>query len=154
MSFRCYQDITVKSLRSNLTAGTSSPEARTGTLWCGAPRGSTLAVSTHYDIQSEYSHRLNRTRVSIYNFVWWRTVTVTLTFIIYRSVLCLEFQYLRVITGSADGRLRIWNMITGQCCRIMRGNSASDPIQSIIAIDDRYPLYRFFMKSCEYSISS
>lgn len=89
-------------------------------------------------------------RVSSYIATLFDDVTVTITFIIYRSVLCLEFQYLRVITGSADGRLRIWNMITGQCCRIMRGNSASDPIQSIIAIDDRYPLYRFLMKSREY----
>ncbi|GFO23350.1 F-box/WD repeat-containing protein 10 [Plakobranchus ocellatus] len=54
-----------------------------------------------------------------------------------KEVLCLEFKYLRVITGSADGRLRIWNMVTGQCCRIMRGNSRSDPILSIIAIADR-----------------
>ncbi|KAK3759040.1 hypothetical protein RRG08_022029 [Elysia crispata] len=54
-----------------------------------------------------------------------------------KEVLCLEFKFLRVITGSADGRLRIWNMVTGQCCRIMRGNSRSDPILSIIAIGDR-----------------
>lgn len=67
-------------------------------------------------------------------------------FFLCRAVLCLEFQYLRVITGSADGRLRIWNVITGQCCRIMRGNSASDPIQSIIAIDDRYVSHKLCFK--------
>ena len=55
----------------------------------------------------------------------------------YREVLCLEFMYLRVITGCGDGRLRIWNMVTGQCCRIMRGNSRSDPILDILAIRDR-----------------
>ncbi|XP_035825379.1 CMT1A duplicated region transcript 1 protein [Aplysia californica] len=54
-----------------------------------------------------------------------------------KEVLCIEFLYLRVITGSADGRLRVWNMVTGQCCRIMRGNSRSDPILSVIAIGDR-----------------
>ncbi|XP_060555980.1 F-box and WD repeat domain containing protein 10B-like isoform X2 [Ruditapes philippinarum] len=54
-----------------------------------------------------------------------------------KEVLCLEFMYLRCITGSADGRIRIWNIITGQCCRIMRGNSRSDPILDIIAIDNR-----------------
>ncbi|XP_045213694.2 uncharacterized protein LOC123564291 isoform X3 [Mercenaria mercenaria] len=54
-----------------------------------------------------------------------------------KEVLCLEFIYLRCITGSADGRIRIWNIITGQCCRIMRGNSRSDPILNIIAIDNR-----------------
>lgn len=54
-----------------------------------------------------------------------------------KEVLCLEFKYLRCITGSADGRIRIWNIISGQCCRIMRGNSRSDPILDIIAIDNR-----------------
>ena len=54
-----------------------------------------------------------------------------------REVLCLEFMYLRVITGSADGKLRIWNMLNGQCLRIMRGNSKSDPIYRLIAIGNR-----------------
>ncbi|XP_059139668.1 F-box and WD repeat domain containing protein 10B-like [Physella acuta] len=54
-----------------------------------------------------------------------------------KKVLCLEFIYLRVITGSADGRVRIWNLITGQCCRIMRGNSRSDPILSMVALGNR-----------------
>ncbi|XP_070185909.1 F-box and WD repeat domain containing protein 10B-like isoform X2 [Littorina saxatilis] len=57
-----------------------------------------------------------------------------------KEVLCLEFMHLRVITGSGDGRLRIWNMINGQCCRIMRGNSRSDPILNILAIGDRITL--------------
>lgn len=56
---------------------------------------------------------------------------------IHREVLCLEFIYLRVITGSADGRIRIWNFLSGQCCRIMRGNSQSDPILSIVASEGR-----------------
>ena len=55
-----------------------------------------------------------------------------------REVLSLEFMYLRIITGSADGKLRIWNMLSGQCLRIMRGNSRSDPILSLVAIDNRY----------------
>ncbi|CAH1793733.1 unnamed protein product [Owenia fusiformis] len=57
-----------------------------------------------------------------------------------KEVLCLEFMYLRVITGSEDGKVRIWNMVTGQCLRIMRGNSRSEPITSLIAIDDRITL--------------
>ncbi|XP_067929155.1 F-box and WD repeat domain containing protein 10B-like [Watersipora subatra] len=52
-------------------------------------------------------------------------------------VLCMEFLYLRVITGAEDGRVRIWNMVNGQCCRIMRGNSQSDPVLSIYTIGDR-----------------
>ncbi|XP_052263005.1 F-box and WD repeat domain containing protein 10B-like isoform X1 [Dreissena polymorpha] len=54
-----------------------------------------------------------------------------------KEVLCVEFMYLRCITGSADGRIRIWNIINGNCCRIMRGNSRSDPILHIVAIDNR-----------------
>ncbi len=50
-----------------------------------------------------------------------------------KGVLCLEFLYLRAITGSEDGKIRIWNMLTGQCLRIIRGNSRSDPVLDIIA---------------------
>ncbi len=54
-----------------------------------------------------------------------------------REVLCVELMYLRVITGAADGKMRIWNMVTGQCLRILRGNSRSDPINTLLAIDNR-----------------
>ncbi|XP_013384756.1 CMT1A duplicated region transcript 1 protein [Lingula anatina] len=56
------------------------------------------------------------------------------------EVLCLEFMYLRVVTGCADGKVRIWNMVTGNCLRIMRGNSRSDPILNLIAIGNRVTL--------------
>ena len=46
-------------------------------------------------------------------------------------------MYLRVVTGSEDGKIRIWNIVRGQCCRIMRGNSRSDPVLSLLAIADR-----------------
>lgn len=49
----------------------------------------------------------------------------------------MEFLYLRVLTGAEDGRVRIWNVVTGQCCRIMRGNSQSDPVLGIYANGDR-----------------
>ena len=64
-----------------------------------------------------------------------------------REVLCLEFMYLRVITGSADGKLRIWNMLNGQCLRIMRGNSKSDPIYRLIAIGNRQVNEGYLQKS-------
>ncbi|ELT88931.1 hypothetical protein CAPTEDRAFT_142339, partial [Capitella teleta] len=54
-----------------------------------------------------------------------------------KEVLCVEFMFLRVVTGAADGKIRIWNMVTGQCLRIMRGNSRSDPITNLVAIDNR-----------------
>ena len=54
-----------------------------------------------------------------------------------KEVLCLEFQYLRAITGSADGKIRIWNVLNGDCIRVMRGNSRCDPILSMSIIDNR-----------------
>ena len=47
------------------------------------------------------------------------------------EVLCLKFNSLRVVSGSADGKVRIWNMRTADCIRIFRGNSHCDPIVSL-----------------------
>jgi hypothetical protein len=44
---------------------------------------------------------------------------------------------LRAITGSADGKIRIWNVLNGDCIRVMRGNSRCDPILSMSIIDNR-----------------
>ena len=52
-------------------------------------------------------------------------------------MLCVEFQYLRAITGSADGKIRIWNILNGDCIRVMRGNSMCDPIVSMTILDNR-----------------
>ena len=46
-------------------------------------------------------------------------------------------QYLRAITGSADGKIRIWNILNGDCLRVMRGNSQCDPIYSLSISDNR-----------------
>lgn len=46
-------------------------------------------------------------------------------------MLCLEYLYLRAITGSADGKLRIWNILNGECLRVVRGNSQCDAIKSL-----------------------
>lgn len=54
-----------------------------------------------------------------------------------REVLCIEYQYLRAITGSADGKVRIWNILTGDCIRVMRGNSQCDPVLSMSVVDNR-----------------
>lgn len=51
---------------------------------------------------------------------------------------CVEFQYLRAITGCADGKIRIWNIITGDCVRLIRGNSRSDPILSMCIVGQRW----------------
>lgn len=54
-----------------------------------------------------------------------------------KEVLCLEFLYCRVVTGSADGKLRVWNLLNGDCLRIIRGNSKNDAINTIRASGDR-----------------
>ncbi len=38
---------------------------------------------------------------------------------------------MRAITGCSDGQVRIWNILNGDCLRIIRGNSRSDPILSM-----------------------
>nr|XP_060620495.1 F-box and WD repeat domain containing protein 10B [Anolis sagrei ordinatus] len=47
------------------------------------------------------------------------------------EVLYLGFLYLRVISGCADGKIRIFNFLSGTCLRIMRANSRGDPVLSI-----------------------
>ena len=54
-----------------------------------------------------------------------------------REVLCIELKYLRAITGAADGKVRIWNILNGDCIRVLRGNSRSDPILSMSIVDNR-----------------
>ena len=56
---------------------------------------------------------------------------------VYRPVLCVEFQFLRAITGSADGKIRIWNILNGDCLRVMRGNSQCDPVLSLTVSNNR-----------------
>jgi F-box/WD-40 domain protein 10 len=63
---------------------------------------------------------------------------IAFIFYIIREVLCLEFLYLRILTGCADGKIRIWSTISGQCLRVMRGNSLSDPVTSLTATPNRF----------------
>lgn len=53
------------------------------------------------------------------------------------EVLYLGFLYLRVISGCADGKIRIFNFLTGTCLRIMRANSRGDPVSSFCIVDNR-----------------
>ena len=52
-------------------------------------------------------------------------------------MLCVELQYLRAITGAADGKIRIWNILNGECIRVMRGNSKCDPVLSLSIVENR-----------------
>ncbi|NXD10629.1 FBW10 protein, partial [Nothocercus nigrocapillus] len=54
-----------------------------------------------------------------------------------KAVLFLEFLYLRVISGCADGKIRIFNYLTGSCLKVMRANSRGDPISSFCVAENR-----------------
>ncbi|KAM6194069.1 F-box and WD repeat domain containing protein 10B isoform 2-T2 [Sarcoramphus papa] len=54
-----------------------------------------------------------------------------------KEVLSLEFLYLRVISGCADGKIRIFNYLTGSCLKVLMANSRGDPISSFCVAGNR-----------------
>ncbi|XP_075627189.1 F-box and WD repeat domain containing protein 10B [Balearica regulorum gibbericeps] len=54
-----------------------------------------------------------------------------------KEVLSLEFLYLRVISGCADGKIRIFNFLTGSCLKVLMANSRGDPISSFHVAENR-----------------
>ncbi|XP_069808291.1 F-box and WD repeat domain containing protein 10B-like [Dendropsophus ebraccatus] len=54
-----------------------------------------------------------------------------------KEVMCLELLYLRVITGCADGKIRVFNFLNGDCLRVMRANSKADPVAALCIRDNR-----------------
>ncbi|XP_027696365.1 CMT1A duplicated region transcript 1 protein [Vombatus ursinus] len=54
-----------------------------------------------------------------------------------REVLCVAFLYLRVISGCADGKIRIYNFLNGTCLKVMKANSRGDPVLSFFIEGNR-----------------
>ncbi|KAF1629180.1 F-box/WD repeat-containing protein 10, partial [Eudyptes filholi] len=54
-----------------------------------------------------------------------------------KEVLSLEFLYLRVISGCADGKIRIFNYLTGSCLKVLMANSRGDPVSSFCVGENR-----------------
>ncbi|KGL89176.1 F-box/WD repeat-containing protein 10, partial [Charadrius vociferus] len=54
-----------------------------------------------------------------------------------KEVLSLEFFYLRVISGCADGKIRIFNYLTGTCLKVLMANSRGDPVSSFCVAENR-----------------
>ncbi|XP_063265830.1 F-box/WD repeat-containing protein 10-like [Prinia subflava] len=54
-----------------------------------------------------------------------------------KEVLSLEFLYLRVISGCADGHIRIFNFLTGTCLRVLEPNSSRDPVSALYVAGNR-----------------
>ncbi|VDO85838.1 unnamed protein product [Schistosoma mattheei] len=57
--------------------------------------------------------------------------------LLFSEVLCVELIDLRIITGCSDGRIRVWNLLTQHCQRILPGNYRHDPIISIMPLENR-----------------
>lgn len=47
------------------------------------------------------------------------------------EVTAVRVHGVRVITGASDGRVRIWQALTGECLRVIRVGSASAPVWSL-----------------------
>nr|CAB3245389.1 F-box/WD repeat-containing protein 10-like [Phallusia mammillata] len=54
-----------------------------------------------------------------------------------KGVFCVQLLYLRVVSGCMDGKVRVFNLISGECLRVIRGNSNCDPILSLKASTHR-----------------
>ncbi|NXL72681.1 FBW10 protein, partial [Leptocoma aspasia] len=54
-----------------------------------------------------------------------------------KEVLSLEFLYLRVISGCADGHIRIFNFLTGTCLRVLEPTSSGDPVSALCVAGNR-----------------
>ncbi|NXC33714.1 FBW10 protein, partial [Campylorhamphus procurvoides] len=54
-----------------------------------------------------------------------------------KEVLSLEFLYLRVISGCADGKIRVFNFLTGTCLKVLVVNSSGDPVSSFYVAENR-----------------
>ncbi|NXO70375.1 FBW10 protein, partial [Phainopepla nitens] len=54
-----------------------------------------------------------------------------------KEVLSLEFLYLRVISGCADGHIRIFNFLTGTCLQVLEPSSSGDPVSALYVAGNR-----------------
>ncbi|XP_073685094.1 F-box and WD repeat domain containing protein 10B [Garra rufa] len=53
-----------------------------------------------------------------------------------KEVLTMSFLFLRVITGCMDGRIRIFNFLTGDCLRVIKTNMKQCPVLSLHTHDN------------------
>uniref|UniRef100_A0A8C9SBD8 F-box and WD repeat domain containing 10 n=1 Tax=Scleropages formosus TaxID=113540 RepID=A0A8C9SBD8_SCLFO len=79
-----------------------------------------------------------------------------------KEVLALEFLFLRVITGCSDGKVRIFNFLTGNCLRVIKASSPLSPVLSLHAHSNKVVintkssvvLLRFAEVHWDYSLES
>ncbi len=105
----------------------------------GHPKEHSINLYVHFVIQSKIQITSFQLLLSFWNF---------------REVLCLEFLYLRLLTGCGDGKIRIWSILSGSCLRVMRGNSISDPVTGLVATPNRFLVFSSFIPNRLLSIES
>ncbi|XP_021139130.2 F-box/WD repeat-containing protein 10 [Columba livia] len=54
-----------------------------------------------------------------------------------KEVVSLQFLYLRVISGCADGNIRVFNFLTGTCLKVLMANTSGGPISSVHVSENR-----------------
>ncbi|KAM7002008.1 F-box/WD repeat-containing protein 10-like [Passerculus sandwichensis] len=54
-----------------------------------------------------------------------------------KEVLSLEFLYLRVLSGCADGCIRIFSFLTGTCLRVLEPGGSGDPVSALCVAGNR-----------------
>ncbi|XP_066056961.1 F-box and WD repeat domain containing protein 10B [Chamaea fasciata] len=54
-----------------------------------------------------------------------------------KEVLSLEFLYLRVTSGCADGHIRVFSFLTGACLHVLEPGSSGDPASALYAAGNR-----------------
>ena len=70
------------------------------------------------------------------------------------AVTSVHMLNLRVVSGSVDGKIRIWNQLTGVCLRIMRGNAAMDPITSLHFSNSAFLLVNTVTSMCMFAFET
>ncbi|XP_036250726.1 F-box/WD repeat-containing protein 10-like [Molothrus ater] len=54
-----------------------------------------------------------------------------------KEVLSLEFLYLRVVSGCADGCIRIFSFLTGTCLKVLEPSGSGDPVSALCVAGNR-----------------
>lgn len=55
-----------------------------------------------------------------------------------REVLHVSLHYLRVISACADGKIRIYNFLNGNCLKVIKTNARGDPVLSFFFQGNRW----------------
>lgn len=67
-----------------------------------------------------------------------------------REVLHVALLFLRVISACADGKIRIYNFLNGNCLKVMKANGRGDPVLSFFIDSNRWVVRA--MNNCVWMI--